>query len=74
MIFPKTDAEVKRVIIHNARTVSIKASFTTDGESWDSYERMILSRSGETLTIGKGRLKFVRSRCPTNKEMTNAEN
>lgn len=55
----ESDAEVRRVVIHNSRAVTVEASFAGEGETWNDTVQMVLSRSGADLTTGD----LTRHRC-----------
>ncbi|MDB5699207.1 MAG: hypothetical protein JWN69_2011 [Alphaproteobacteria bacterium] len=59
--FHESEAQVKRVTIHNPRSVTIEGPFQGEGEAWDGRLRMDLSASGEAMTIGD----LTRRRCPS---------
>ncbi len=61
MRFYESDAEVTRVVVHNIRSVHVEASFAGEGETWRDSVTMVLSRSGNELTIDGS----TRSRCPS---------
>ncbi len=58
--FYESDADVRRVRVENARTLTVAASFAGEGETWNDAVKMVLSRSGNDLTIDG----FTRHRCP----------
>jgi len=58
--FYESDADVRRVTVENARTVTVVASFAGEGQTWNDSVSMVLSRSGNDLTIDG----FTRHRCP----------
>ena len=64
--FPLTEGEVRQVIRHNSRAVTLSVSFVRDGTSWDANERLILDRDAKGLTLGQGRSKYHRVRCALN--------
>ena len=57
--FHESNAEVRRVVVHSARAVTVDASLAGEGETWNDSFMMVLSPSGNDLTIGG----FTRHRC-----------
>ncbi|MBB5687478.1 hypothetical protein [Sphingobium boeckii] len=49
--FYESDANVKSIKIHSSRSITIEASFSGEGELWNDTFEMVLSRSGDDLTI-----------------------
>jgi hypothetical protein len=64
LAFYESDGEVKRVIFHNIRAITVRASFAGEGQVWDADQTLVLSRSGNDLTITKEGSSFTRHRCP----------
>jgi hypothetical protein len=58
--FYESDGAVKRVTVHDDRSATVEASFSGEGQRWNDAVEMVLSRSGDELTIGD----LTRSRCP----------
>lgn len=58
--FYESTAKPRSVQIHTARAVTVKATFSGDGQTWNSTVKLTLSGSGDDLTI-EG---FTRHRCP----------
>lgn len=58
--FYESDAEVVRIELHGARAVTVEASLAGEGETWTDKFRLVLSRSGDDLTIAG----TTRRRCP----------
>lgn len=58
--FYESEAEVVRIDGRDARTVTVEASLAGEGETWTDKFRLVLSRSGEDLTING----VTRQRCP----------
>lgn len=58
--FYESTGNVKRVKIVNSRTITVDASYAGEGQQWDDSRTLVLSRSGNELTI-EG---FTRTRCP----------
>jgi len=61
VLFHESEAEAKRVTIHDPRSITIEGPFQGEGESWNGRLRMDLSASGQALTIGD----LTRLRCPS---------
>jgi hypothetical protein len=57
--FYESDAKVLRVRILDSRSISVDASFSGEGSTWSDSVNMVLSQSGNDLTIGG----FTRKRC-----------
>ena len=72
--FWESDATVKRVIIHNNRAITVKATFAGEGQVWDADQQLVLSRSGLDLTINKDGDSFTRHRCVAHRKNVNATN
>lgn len=49
--FYESDAQVERVTVKNDRAITVAASFAGEGETWNDSVTMVLSRSGNQLTI-----------------------
>lgn len=64
LAFHESDGEVKRVIVHNSRAITVSATFAGEGEVWDAVQQLVLSRSGKNLTINREGSSFTRHRCP----------
>jgi hypothetical protein len=58
--FYESDAQVSRVSVTNARAALVEASFSGEGQTWRDTVNMVLSRSGNDLTIDG----LTRHRCP----------
>jgi hypothetical protein len=61
--FKQTDGEVKTIVVHHSRAVTVRTAFVRDGHSWTANEKMILDRDLNGLTFGQGRTRFHRIRC-----------
>lgn len=61
--FYESDAEVKSVRVLNSRAVAITATSAGEGQVWDSTMELVLSRSGNELTVRNAGSEFTRSRC-----------
>jgi hypothetical protein len=59
--FYESDGDVRDVTVHNSRSVTVNASFSGEGQTWNDTVQMTLSRSGNELTIDG----FTRTRCPS---------
>jgi hypothetical protein len=57
--FYESDAEVKSVVAKSARAIEVTATLTGEGQVWDDRFRLVLSRSGDDLSIGQ----MTRHRC-----------
>ena len=49
--FYESDGDVKIVWLHNSRAITVQATYAGEGQVWDRVDRMVLSRSGNELTI-----------------------
>jgi hypothetical protein len=65
--FYESEGEVRRVIRHNSRAVTVLASYSGEGQVWDRIDRLVLSSSGNELTIQTGQDSATRYRCPLKK-------
>lgn len=61
--FYESDAEVKSVRSTSSRAVTIRTVSTGEGETWDSEMELVLSRSGNELTIRSEGFESTRNRC-----------
>ena len=59
MTFYESAGTVKSVKVQDPRTITVAASFSGEGETWDEDVHMVLSESGNDLTIGE----LTRHRC-----------
>ena len=62
--FYESNGEVRRVIRHNGRAITVLASYSGEGQVWDRVDRLVSSGSGNELTIHTGKDSATRSRCP----------
>ena len=65
--FYESDGEVRRVILHNSRAITVTGSYSGEGQVWDRTDQLVLSRSGRDLTITSEGSDFTRHRCPEHK-------
>ena len=61
--FWESDGEVKRVMRHNDRAVTVLATYSGEGQTWDRIDRLVLSRSGNEMTATSGMVSATRYRC-----------
>ena len=72
--FFESDGDVKIVWLHNSRAITVQATYAGEGQVWDRVDRMVLSRSGNQLTItsvdtpNREASSFTRFRCPVRKK------
>lgn len=59
--FYESEAELLGITIHSASRVTVRGSFSGEGETWTDNVAMTLSPSGNELTIGG----YTRYRCPS---------
>ena len=68
--FYESDGEVKSIRLLNSRAITVKATYSGEGQVWDRVDQMVLSRSGNELTItsadatSRESSSFTRFRCP----------
>ena len=68
--FYESDGDVKRVLLHNGRAITVSATYAGEGEIWDRVDKLILSRSSNELTVTSADTinteasTFTRYRCP----------
>ena len=66
--FYESGGEVRRIVRHNAKAITVLASYSGEGEVWDRVDRFVLSGSGNELSAKTGQDEgVVRYRCPTRK-------
>ena len=68
--FYESDGDVKIVWLHTTRAITVSATYAGEGQVWDRSDRLVLSRSGNDLTITSAdgnnteASTFTRHRCP----------
>jgi hypothetical protein len=67
LAFYESDGEVKSIIRHNPLSITLTATFAGEGEVWNASDQLVLSRSGDTLTVNTGGTSMNRYRCPAHK-------
>ena len=65
--FYESDGEVRRVIFHNSRAITVTGSYSGEGQVWDRTDQLVLSRSRNDLTITSEGSSLTRQRCPLRK-------
>ena len=64
LAFYESNGEVRRVAVHNARAITVAASFAGEGQVWDRTQQLVLSGSGLDLTINSEGTSSTLHRCP----------
>lgn len=62
--FYESVADVRSLKILNPRAVAITATSAGEGQVWDSEMELVLSRSGNELTVRSSGDRFTRIKCP----------
>ena len=62
--FYESSGEVRRIIRHNSRAITVLGSYSSEGSVWDRVDRLVLSESGKELTVQTGQDKATRYKCP----------
>jgi hypothetical protein len=60
----ESDGEIRKVILHNNKAITVTASYTGEGQVWDSTVQFVLWGTNALSQITDGN-KFVRYRCPS---------
>jgi hypothetical protein len=65
LYFDEYHGEVQRVVRHSKRAITVFANYSAEGHHWDRVSRVVLSGSGNALTIHAGQSIFGQyQRCP----------
>jgi len=63
MRFGDSVGTVRRVIRRERQSITVDASFLSDGDPWDGWVRLSLSSAGDELTVEAGETRATRHRC-----------